>query len=108
MAATAITLTAPSKAGIAAAAEVDADITNGNSLPNKPGVMLVLRNADAAAQNITFTTPATAGGMDVVEHTVSLPAGATRYFARFPPEAFGSTVTFTAGTALVKVAAYSA
>lgn len=109
MPATALVLTAPSRDGVAPPAEVDSDAVNGNSFPNNPGVSVLLRNADAAARNVTFKTPTTVDGFAVADHVVSIPAGATRAFGRFPRAAFGKTVEFTTGSTLIKiVAAYTA
>lgn len=104
--ATAITPVSPNQDGVAPAVPVAADTVEGNSVPNKRNIMLVLENTDAGPHDVVFTTPATVGGFDVAEHTVSIPAGATLHFGNFDSAAFGGVVTFTAASATVMVSAY--
>jgi hypothetical protein len=105
MPATAVTVVRPTIAGVADPTPVAADTVNGNSVPNLDGLVLVLNNTDASSHTVTFTTPVTHGGYAVADYTVTLNATTKRNFSNFPTEQFGRTLTFTANSNTVTIAA---
>lgn len=108
MAATPITPTRPTSAGVNTTAEVAVDIANGNTARNLPGLVLVFHNTDSVSRSVTLTTSGTVGGYAVADQVTSIPAGQTWFFANFSPTAFGDLVGFSADSVLVKVTAYQA
>jgi hypothetical protein len=105
MPATAVTVTRPTINGVADPTPVDADPTNGNSVPNVAGLILTLNNTDASSHDVIFTTSATHGGYDVSDKTVTIAATTKRNFSNFPASSFGRTLVFTANSTTVKVSA---
>jgi len=99
---TVITPVAVTKAGATAAAAAACDATNGNRVVNAHTLQLTLSNTDASSATVVFTTPATVGGFDVADYTVTLAASETRVFGGFDSSVFGGTLVFKASTASVK------
>lgn len=103
---TAVKPTDPKAGGTAPMTPVACDVTNGNSIPNNAGLMLRFKNTDAASRTVTFTTPATVSSHTVEDPVINLAAGASRDFSKLPVNAYGTTLEFTASSALVTVEAY--
>lgn len=107
MAATAITPAKPNLDGVTTPTTVAIDTTNGNSVSNSPGLIIMLDNTDGSnPHDVIFTTPVEHGGFDVEDYTVTLAASAKKSFAKFAGTSFGRTITLNCTSALVKVAAY--
>lgn len=105
MPATAVTVVRPTIDGVADPTLVAADATNGNSVPNLAGLILILNNTDTNPHDVVFTTPVTHGGYAVADKTVTIAATTKRNFANFPSDSFGRTITFTANATSVTVGA---
>lgn len=105
MPATAVTVARSAIDGVNNPTPVAADATNGNSVPNLEGLVLILENTDASPHDVVFQTPVTHGGYAVADKTVTLAAGANKAFSNFPSDSFGRTLTFTANSATVTIAA---
>jgi hypothetical protein len=104
---TVITPVAVTKAGATAAAAAACDATNGNRVVNTHTLQLTLKNTDASSATVVFTTPATVGGFDVADYTVTLAAGESKVFGGFDSSVFGGTLVFKASTASVTYQALS-
>lgn len=105
--ATAVAPTGATTAGVAPATPVQTDTVEGNEVPNRASLVLVLDNsAGEEASEVTFVTVATVGGYAVEDVSVTIPAGASRVFGHFPANIFGSTVQFSTSVA-VDVVAYA-
>lgn len=105
MAATPVTVVRPTIDGVADPTLVAADATNGNSVPNIAGLIVVLNNTDSASHDVVFKTPVTHGGYAVADKTVTITATTKRNFAGFPTSQFGKTLEFTANSTTVTVGA---
>lgn len=106
MPATAITVTRPDRTGATTPATAACDNTNGNSVPNSDGLVLMFENADVSnPHDVVFTTPVQVGGFAVADYTVTLAASAKKSFCGFAGTTFGRTLIFTASSAQIKVAA---
>lgn len=103
--ATPLTKTSPTVDGVTDVAEADLDTANGNSVPAlSPRTIIVVRNADGAgAHSVTFVTSFQAGGLDLADKTVSIPASESRTFAQFDPKYYGRTMTITGDSAQLKL-----
>lgn len=62
----------------------------GDTLPNPGDVLLVVKNAAAAAIDVTAVTPKTFAGIAVADLVVTVPAGETRGIGPFDPAAFNN------------------
>lgn len=97
MARTALTVTTLTMAGLAPAPTTGQ--ADGHFFANPPASspygsrQAIVTNNGAAARNITFQTGATVEGVPVEEVTISIPAGATRYFGPFTPRLFNRATT---------------
>lgn len=106
MPATAITVTKPNRTGVTTPATAACDNTNGNSVSNSAGLILMFENSDASnPHDVIFTTPVEQSGLAVADYSVTLAASAKKSFAGFSGDTFGRTIVFTASSNLVKVAA---
>jgi hypothetical protein len=105
MPATAVTVARPTIDGVVTPAAVNADATNGNSVPNLAGLILTLKNTDTNPHDVVFQTPVTHGGYAVADKTVTIAAGVTKNFSNFPSDSFGRTLTFTANATTVTIIA---
>jgi hypothetical protein len=105
MPATAVTVVRPTIEGVNSPTAVACDTVNGNSVPNIAGLVVTFENTDVSSHTVTFTTPVTHGGYAVADKTVTLTAGAVKNFSNFPTDSFGRTLTFTANSNTVEVAA---
>lgn len=102
----AIPVTTLSDAGVADPGEQNGDTVNGHSLPNTGKTVLRVRNADAAAQNLTLVTPITVGGKAVADTVVSIPAGVTRTFGALPTSLYGTSVPIDVSSSNLKLIAF--
>jgi hypothetical protein len=101
-------LTQITRDGVAAAAEVNGDATNGHQVTNDELVILLVRNSNGAstARTITFETPGTVDSQAVADRTKSIPAGTSQYFGPFPVNVYGSTLLIDVDNAELKLSAY--
>lgn len=105
MAYTEIPTTTYSATGATAPASVAADLVNGNFVDNSASLSLHIENAGVTDAEVTFISTATVSGYAVEDPSVTIPAGATIVFGRFPAAVFGTEVAFTSDVA-INVAAY--
>ena len=56
-----------------------------------PGVLLHVKNTNAATRDLTLTTPGTAHGMAIADMTATIPATTGERFFRVPEQGFTST-----------------
>ncbi|MFP3987098.1 hypothetical protein U9R90_06250 [Streptomyces sp. E11-3] len=101
-----IPVTELSDQGVADPTEQDGDTTNNHSLPNTGKTVFRVRNADAAAQTVTFVTPITVGGKAVDDTPISIPAGATRTFGKLSTALYGSSVPVDVTSVNLKLIAF--
>jgi hypothetical protein len=106
MAATAITAGTISRTGTAYQALAACDATNGNAVTNSGQVFLELSNTDTSAHTVTAAIPGMVDGVASPGRQISLAASAHGLYGPFPLAVYGPTLTFTADSNLVKVAAY--
>lgn len=60
---------------------LEAANVDGNSIPLRIGLVLLVRNGDVAGKTVTVPTPLTVDGLAVEERTVAVPADEDRYIA---------------------------
>lgn len=105
MAATAITPTEITRAGVTEPAGTASDTSNGNSFANDGRVILRMKNENAGAQTVIVTTPGTVDGNAVADLTINLAAsgsaGDIKYAGPWPPAVYGDVVTITGSHAQV-------
>lgn len=86
---TAIPITKVTDAGVAAPAQTNSDLTNGQYLAFNDGrVILEVISTDAGAQTVTIETPGTVGDLTVSDRVIAVPAGATRVIGPLPPAVY--------------------
>jgi hypothetical protein len=105
---TAIILTTVSRAGTASHTPDACDATNGNSVTNGPTMTLEFTNTDTASHTVVIAQPGTRDGVASPGRSYTIPASTTIpvRVGYLPSSIYGNTVTFTANSAMVKVAAY--
>jgi mRNA-degrading endonuclease toxin of MazEF toxin-antitoxin module len=101
-----IPVTRLSDAGSADPTETNGDPINQHALPNSGRTVLRVRNAGAAALDLTLVTPVTVGGRAVEDTVVSIPAGDTRTFASLSPALYGTSVPIDVESADLKLMAF--
>lgn len=109
MAPTAIPVNTVVVNGIVPAAEVAADVANGNQFAsNGSTTMLEMTNTTAVAQPVTVVTPGAPGGNAIADKVYNLPAtiGAKIRCGPFDPSLYGNPVLVSAASATVTFAAY--
>lgn len=96
------------RAGIAPAAEVAGDASNGHSVQNDGDVFVLVRNSNGSstAHAVTIHVPELVDGQAVASRTVSVPATVSRYLGRFPASTYGSLVLIDVDNAELKLSAY--
>lgn len=86
-----LTVTQGSRSGAALAAEVPGHATDWYTAENTDGkVGILVRNADAAPQNVIFETGATVDGQTVTDRTETVANGTTELFSDFPVGQYGN------------------
>lgn len=107
MAPTPITKTVPTVDGVQDVAEVAINTVDGNTIAAlSPKTIITVRNNDSGgAHSITFVTSFAAGGLQLADKTVSIPASATRRFSSFDPKYYGRTLLITGNSAELKIQA---
>lgn len=105
MAATALTLTQTSRAGVTMPIGTAADTVNGNSVTNDGSVLLIADNTDTASHTVTIALPGKVDGQTVASRTVTIAAGTTSILGPYPPQYYGSSLAITCDAATVTLAA---
>lgn len=102
MSATKLTPVRVSQTGVSVPTPVNADLTNGNSVPNLDTVRLVIANASEATSpvTVTFVTTATVEGYAVADYTATVPVGESKAFGKFSHVLFGDAVEFKCSAAV--------
>lgn len=107
MARTRIDPVALSRAGVADPTEVPGDAVNGNVIANTGQTVIKVHNADASnPHTITFVTPGQVDGQAVADRTVSIAASGIRWFGRFQPSIYGSSMGITVDSAQLKLTVF--
>jgi len=107
MAATALTVTALSRAGVAPPAEVAGDAVNGNSVANDGRTWVEATNTDASSHTVTFAIPGTVDGQAIGDRVETLAASASARYGPFPASIYGLSLGVMVDNALVTLSAYS-
>lgn len=105
MAATTITATEVTRAGVAIPTGIATDATNGNVIANDGNVLLILDNTDTASHTVTFAIHGTVDGVASPGKTLTLAASATRVAGPFPTSVYGNALDITSTAATVTIAA---
>lgn len=66
---------------------------DGHSVTNRGNQFVHVKNASAAAINVTFVTPVTVSGRAVADDVVSVPAGGERMIGPFAESVFGQSLS---------------
>lgn len=108
MAATAVTLTALGHgAGTAPPSAQAGDNVNGMVMQNDGHVVLIVANSDGSnPHTVTFAAAGGPDGMAAPSKAISIPASATRVWARFPVSVYGSQMGITVDSASLTLIAY--
>lgn len=94
------------RSGVAPAAEVNGDATNGHQTNNDGQVEVIVRNSNGSstARWVRFVIPGAIDGQTVTPRQVSIPAGETRKFYGFPVEVYGNPLLIDVEHAEIKLA----
>jgi hypothetical protein len=108
MAATAVTLTPVGHTtGTAPPSAQAGDNVNGMTMQNDGNVLLIVTNSDGSnPHTITFTTPSGPEGMAAPARAISIPASATRVWAKHPVAVYGAVMAITVDSASLTFIAY--
>lgn len=102
-----VPVTALSRDGVAPASDVNGDATNGHRVSNTGKTVIFVRNSSTdTPYDVTFVTPGTVDGQAVGDRIVEIAANTTRYFSRFSPGVYGSTLQVNVENAALKLTAY--
>lgn len=103
MARTQITVVQARKTGISLAAEQAGDPVNGHYFLNSGETLLVVRNADAAPQNITIQVQGTVDGQSATDRVIPIPAGETWVLGPYETGNYGTSCEVDAAHANLKL-----
>lgn len=104
-AATVLTATEVTRAGVAMPTGVASDATNGNAIANDGNLLLILDNTDSASHTVTFAIHGTLDGVASPGKTVTLAATTVRVAGPFPTSVYGDVLGITTTAANVTIAA---
>lgn len=102
-------LPAPTKVtrkGVTAVTPTALDAVNGNTLANSGAMYFDVSNTDTASHTVTISIQQQVDGIAPTNPPVTLAAGATKRFANFPTNIYGSALQINTDSALVKIASY--
>lgn len=106
MVATAIGVTTVTRTGVLTPVPVACDAVNGNSCVNGNDLWLEFTNSDTSSHTIQITRPGTVDGVANPSTPITIAAGAVRRHGQYSVPLYGSTLTWTVDSALVKVTAF--
>lgn len=92
MARTQTTVVRSRRSGIALAAEQNGDTANGHYYLNSGKTLLLVRNANAGAQNVTIQVQGKVDGQSATDRVISIPAGETHVLGPYDVANYGSQV----------------
>lgn len=109
MARASLAVTQITRDGVAAPSETDGDPTDGHTVVNNSKTFLLVRNSNASstARTVTFVIPGSIDGQAVTARSVSIAAGASRYFGPFPTQYYPSSVDVDVDNAELKLSAFT-
>ncbi len=82
------------------------DSVNGNITTNTGATVFRFQNSDSTSHTVTFTTIPTEDGLGLQPEVITLAGSAIVWLSGFDTNTFGSQITYTANSALVKVTAF--
>ena len=84
-----LTVTRPSRSGVAPSAQTGVDVgTTDQYFAANDGAIFLRVSDGAAMATMTIVTYATVDGLAVPDRTVAIPAGDVRYIGPFPPDIY--------------------
>lgn len=95
-----------SRDGVAPAAEVAGDASNGHTVDNDGQVFVLARNADSSSHAVTVHVATEVDGQAVASRTIALAATVSRYIGPFPSSEYGTDVLIDVDSSQLKLSAY--
>lgn len=92
MAATPVTPTEVTIAGVLMPATTVSILTEGHSFTNDGRAFVLLDNTDVAPATMTFTTPGTVGGNLIADLVITVTNATKQLVGPFPPSIYGGSV----------------
>ncbi len=102
----AVPVTAITKAGVTAAAEVNGDATNGHSIANNGSTFIVVRNNGASTRTLSINLQGAVDGQPITARTVSVATTVTKYVGPFDTTRYGTSIEAQVDHADLRLSAF--
>lgn len=101
----ALTVNDITRAGLAVPAETNGDSVNQHVIANDGQTVLLVRNANAAAQTVALKLQTLIDGQSPADKVISVPAGQSRYIGPFPVGIYTNTLFVDVSSVDIKLTA---